>query len=476
MTLQDQKKTYISSSFALGTIALAALLVLITAFFAKDERNSRSAAWPLEGPVEYQSFYVQQADAWLKGQITLDVRPDPRLAEMENPYDTAARKEAEIPYLFDRAYYNGKYYSYFGLTPLILVMFPHFFLTGTFPSFLRVSLIFSLAALPCLFYALLGLFRYFKLSFRRLDFICLYLGLTAGSLLPYALRCADNYFLPFQAAYFAVSWVLAASFAALREDISVKRSAGAFALAGMGLIALLQSRPSQLLFLAFFLAPFYLKHLLRKDLSLRAKVLQVGAFVLAVLPGLLLTFYYNQLRFSGILDFGEKYQLTLADVNSYRLRPEWFWPSFESNFLRPPVPAEHFPFFDIKPYLRPLKHFLYRGPVMGMLIIPLNWLLLLAPLAWGLERLKRPGRRPGMPKVFVLSLFLGLGSIVFLSWYIFCLAGSLMRYICDLSLPLAFMSCFVSLPLFRRKEKAALWLIDALCLLCLIFVIIMPRV
>ena len=45
---------------------------------------------------------------------------DPRLSEMENPYDPQARKELGIYYHWDHAFYNGKYYMYFGIVPVVL--------------------------------------------------------------------------------------------------------------------------------------------------------------------------------------------------------------------------------------------------------------------------------------------------------------------------------------------------------------------
>ena len=66
--------------------------------------STGNIAYPIED-VAAQSPYVQQTDAFLKGQIPLDVAPSAELVTLENPYDRDAREG--IDYLWDRAYYNG---------------------------------------------------------------------------------------------------------------------------------------------------------------------------------------------------------------------------------------------------------------------------------------------------------------------------------------------------------------------------------
>ena len=52
------------------------------------------------------------------------------MAELENPYDTAARQAAAPDALWDVAYYNGRYYVYFGIVPCLLFQLPFEALTG----------------------------------------------------------------------------------------------------------------------------------------------------------------------------------------------------------------------------------------------------------------------------------------------------------------------------------------------------------
>lgn len=45
----------------------------------------------------------------------------PELLALENPYDAGARDAAQINDIhWDHAFYNGRYYVYFGLVPCLL--------------------------------------------------------------------------------------------------------------------------------------------------------------------------------------------------------------------------------------------------------------------------------------------------------------------------------------------------------------------
>ncbi|GBU25959.1 hypothetical protein R83H12_02628 [Fibrobacteria bacterium R8-3-H12] len=83
-------------------------------------------------------------DAFLKKQLHLDIEVPKALLEAEKPYDPAYRQqkgmflnwnsksldtlENSIP--GDRTYYKGKFYSYFGMVPVIILFAPYKLLTG----------------------------------------------------------------------------------------------------------------------------------------------------------------------------------------------------------------------------------------------------------------------------------------------------------------------------------------------------------
>lgn len=90
-----------------------------------------SPLWNGEIP-EHRNQYEVLTESILSGHIYLDYGDiDPRLLEMENPYDFVARTELGISYHWDHAFYNGHYYMYFGVVPVFLVFLPYRVLTGS---------------------------------------------------------------------------------------------------------------------------------------------------------------------------------------------------------------------------------------------------------------------------------------------------------------------------------------------------------
>lgn len=87
--------------------------------------------------------YAELAKAMADGQLYLEVEPPQWLVDMDNPYDKGARDELQKQtgesYLFDVAYYEGHYYVYFGVLPVLLFYLPFYLLTGSsFPTAIGV--------------------------------------------------------------------------------------------------------------------------------------------------------------------------------------------------------------------------------------------------------------------------------------------------------------------------------------------------
>ena len=89
-----------------------------------------AATYPFE-TLYNKNAYEQQFDAFLKHRLSIDIEPAKELLALSNPYDRASR--TGIRFLWDRALYDGKYYSYFGITPIITVYYPYYFITGKVP-------------------------------------------------------------------------------------------------------------------------------------------------------------------------------------------------------------------------------------------------------------------------------------------------------------------------------------------------------
>ena len=74
-------------------------------------------------------------DAFKDGRVTLDTPVSNELLALENPYDWSQRTESGVNALWDHVLYEGEYYSYYGIGPVLLLFLPYNLLTGFyFPS------------------------------------------------------------------------------------------------------------------------------------------------------------------------------------------------------------------------------------------------------------------------------------------------------------------------------------------------------
>ena len=89
--------------------------------------------------------------AFLNGRLDLMQDPPEVLLALDNPYDSTAREAAQVNSLWDHAYYNGRYYVYFGIVPCLLFQLPFEAVTGIQnlaypPCMIVMGLLFLLAS------------------------------------------------------------------------------------------------------------------------------------------------------------------------------------------------------------------------------------------------------------------------------------------------------------------------------------------
>lgn len=98
----------------------AALTVLVwaalAAYGAWFTSAGRFPSYPPGG-----GFYPLQAEAFLHGQLSLLEKPDPILLALPDPYDMLARDESGAKVVWDASLYNGKYYTYWGPVPAVIL-------------------------------------------------------------------------------------------------------------------------------------------------------------------------------------------------------------------------------------------------------------------------------------------------------------------------------------------------------------------
>ena len=291
---------------------LAAVLLLQTGLFVGAVLLNpifREVTW------EHHMQYHKLAVALSEGHLYLDDAPPQALLTMENPYDFDARnrvlENAGEECLWDVAYYNGAYYVYFGVVPVMVFYLPWYLLTGTaFPTWVGI-LIVGILLIAGVFWLSGELRRkYFpKVPFTVWILTTLMMINGCGALT--IMRRPDFYSLPILMGVTLSVYGIALWLSSLEEN-SVT---GWKLVLGCLCMALVAGCRPQLLIGSFLIFPIYWKAVFetRQLFSKNSRgktVLAVLAY--AVVAALLMI--YNYKRFGSPFDFGANYNLTTNDM------------------------------------------------------------------------------------------------------------------------------------------------------------------
>lgn len=353
-------------------LLVAGLALLVAAFQLWTLRSTNA---PLHFGQEQRDYYNLLLDGWLDGQLHLKVEVPAALRALDNPYDPALRPPGLG--LHDASYYQGRYYLYFGVAPVVTLLLPFRLLTGTdLPQPVAV-LVFVYGA----FLASVALWR----AIQRRHFPTASLGVTAATVLVLGLansgllllRRPDMWELPIAGGAFYAVLMLGCVWRSLQPG---GRAGAWFAAAGLCLGLAIASRPTYLLASPCLLPPLLAWWRDGRRLPWR----QAGCAVLplAVVGGLMA--WHNFARFGDPLQFGQAYQFSL-DYESKQPHFGLHYVPFNlrAHFLAAAEWSRYFPFIamaDLGP--TPAGYTVHRGDVYGLLAnLPLTALALLAPFA-----------------------------------------------------------------------------------------------
>ncbi len=274
----------------------------------------------LPGHEEYELL----ADSILQGKIYLDYDDvDPRLLEMDNPYDPDARIEAGVSFHWDHAFYKGKYYMYFGVVPVILLYIPFRVLTGTSLLSYHATQFFSgaiIIGLYALFYMLAKkYFRQTKLG------VFVYLA-TAFSIISVfdCIQAPAMYCTAISSAICMMVWSFYFFAKAVLIEENSKRQVVFAAIGALFGALAFGCRPSTALgnLCVIPFAIIYALNYIRNNRENGRKGIfgLIRNFCIVLVPYIIVAaglMYYNYVRFDSPFEFGQSYQLTMADQTQY---------------------------------------------------------------------------------------------------------------------------------------------------------------
>lgn len=408
--------------------------------------------------------YQQITKALTMGQFYLEEEVDESLLALDNPYDYSAREEAgNVVYPWDTAYYNGKYYCYFGLAPVFLVYLPCYLLTGSMPLNSTVALIFALGMVAGSFYLIRQLMiRYFpRVPFVFWPLLAIVLAFSENFF--YLYMRPDFYDVPIITANALSIWGIALWLKGLNTNQG-KMKTICYGIGSLSMALVSGARP-QMLLLSFLAIPLFWEEVfVNRELFSKKSIVNTVAFCLPYIVVGGFTMFYNFSRFGSVFEFGAKYNLTTNDVTRRGFNLDRLGGGLLSYLVIPPVYLGTFPF--VQPAIISSR---YMGKmvvefVMGGILSTnlISWMCLGS--FWIKDILKKC-------KVWGLVLT-GIAMTLILGCAEATLGGLIQRYTADISLAILFPSGIVAgimLQYLYKKNRRCYHLVSSFLVVALIF-------
>ena len=338
----DERRVRQNLAIAGYVVAWSAIIVAIARFAMPKPSglNTGFMHW-----VDYEQ-YQRLADALIHGHTWLDLKVDPALTTMANPYDYFARRsiaaDGTHTFYWDHAYYNGHYYCYFGVVPALLTFVPFQLVTGHWmPTWAAMGVFTTLAVV----FGTLLVRRLARDYFPKASLGVVWLviiGFNVATNLFVYVYSPNFYGMP-------INCSIAVTLVGLWFWQVSKRPDGTVNpwLIAAGSLCMALNFGSRPQFMAAWLLAFPLFWpqitKLRTLFSRKGLAPTIAAFVpfALVIPPLLA---YNYVRFGSLFDFGQNYNLTGFDMTTRSSSPYTVLPDLFNQWFQPVVTAMRFPF------------------------------------------------------------------------------------------------------------------------------------
>lgn len=292
-------------------------------------------------------YYTQLADAFNKGNLYVDRRPDKSLLEATDPYDVTNR----LPFddeIWDMSLYKGKLYLYWGPIPALLIAPIQLILDKKITD---NYLVFFFSTGLLIFNSLIIL-KLQKKFFPEIPaiyaFICIPL---IGLILPiiWATNIPNVYEAAIGAGHFFLMGGIYFSLSIFEQQSSFDKRylflAGLFWALSVGSRAI---NAVSVIFLVLIVSVWIVKNI-PKPINWIAYFRTIAPFFVPLIAGAMIIGWYNWARFDSALEFGLRYQITIFNLNkdaNLLFEPNYFFLNLYTYVFHPYEIISGFPFIQ----------------------------------------------------------------------------------------------------------------------------------
>ncbi len=401
----------------------------------------------------HHNQYNELAQAFLDGQLHLEKEVPEVLKEMENPYDRYERKrvfkEAGIAEPWDTAYYNGKYYVYFGVLPALIFYLPAQLLGVDFPNFLAI-VIFSwvlIAGVFLLYGKIIKMYLDNNIPYLLYLVLSTVTVITGGVL--YIIKRPDFYSIPIIG---ALAFTIMGFYFWVSSLDGEKLSRWRMFTGSVFMALVLALRPNLVFFsctafMLYWQSVFTDRELLSinsklSDEKYRGLKNTIAFCAPYIIVGVLIMIY-NAARFSSPFDFGASYNLTTSDMTQRGFALDRWGLGFFEYLFRPPSISGTFPYLSSSTPSTSYIGFTSREGMFGGIFATY-------PILWSLFAMhKTKGSKP-----FKFALVLLAAGLIT------CLVdiqagGILPRYTCDFAVFFVMAAAITLMMLYKEYPSLA---------------------
>lgn len=464
-----RKSTAMKKPVFIGVLGLQAVFILFLSIASNAVFDTNGK---YKGEALYQSVdpYQELTLALAKGKVDLnEVNTDSLEAErqgiealqkLENPYEWNQRNE--IYYKWDRAFYNGKYYCYFGIVPVLFVYLPIYLLTGRLVN-TKIFVLFLVMLTAALMAKLvMTIAQKWKKQINMWVVLGTIVSFINASMILYCINGSKFYELAtISALLCAIAGIDCILNAFTNRGIKKKiLTVGAFFMAlSVG------CRPNYIL-TSFMIAPIVLNAFAKNGGYKRVDGIKsrftayvrgifhkknIKAIVSFILPYVVIgigLMYYNYIRFGSITEFGAKYQLTVYDTSYYHMTDLGKIPiALVRGILMLPTMSSVFPYMNAVQESSNYAGYFYDMTYLGILSSPIMWLLCMIP--WSIKR--------GVKQIAHKGFVIASTVIAFVMCYLTTvMGGTSLRYSVDFAWIFFIPVIYVIFAIYSRARERGL--------------------